>query len=181
MPLPLSSFSEPVRAILAGLDRHPFQLVRTTPAHGAEQGALDTASAGDLFPDARCPEEALSGLFLRLGDWERSHQLSQELVTAEGSYWHGIAHRLEPDYGNAGYWFRRVEKHAIFPPLQAAASAILAEHRVPWRLKERWDPLLFIRWCEEAVAGGNKEQLTAAAAIQNAEWELLFEWCGARI
>ena len=125
--------------------------------------------------------EALSGLFLRLDNWDKSHRLSQELDTAEGSYWHGIAHRLEPDYGNAGYWFRRVGQHAIFPQLHAAASSILAGQRIKWRLSERWDPFLFLRWCEEANEGGKREELAAALAIQNVEWELLFEWCGGRI
>jgi hypothetical protein len=179
MPLQLSSFSEPVRALLADLDGRPFPLIRSKSGRGA--GVINEAAAGDLFPDARYPNEALSGLFLRLDNWEKSHQLSQELDTAEGTYWHGIAHRLEPDYGNAGYWFRRVGQHAIFPQLHAAASSILTGQRIKWQLSERWDPFLFLRWCEEANEGGKQEELAAASAIQNVEWELLFEWCGGRI
>ena len=181
MPLQLSSFSEPVRALLADLHGRPFPLVRSKRGTGAVASVVDHASAGDLFPGARYPEEALSGLFLRLDNWEKSHQLSQELDTAEGSYWHGIAHRLEPDYGNAGYWFRRVGQHAIFPQLHAAASSILTGQRIKWRLSERWDPFLFLRWCEEVNEGGKQEELASALAIQNVEWELLFEWCGGRI
>ncbi len=178
MPLPMSQFSEPVRAILAGMDHRPFPLVRTS-ADEDSGSLLDGRSAVDLFPSARYPQEALSGLFLRLNNWEKSHQLSQELDTVEGSYWHGIAHRLEPDYSNAGYWFRRVGQHPIFPQLQVAASEVLAGHRTPWRLGESWDPFLFNRWCEEATRGGDAAKLTVAIAIQEAEWELLFEWCGA--
>lgn len=138
-------------------------------------------SAGDLFPSSRHPQEALSGLLLRLNCWEKSHQLSQELSTVEASYWHGIAHRLEPDYGNAGYWFRRVGQHPIFPQLQARAAEILADQHTRWRLKESWDPFLFIRWCEEASGSRDGSRQTAALAIQKAEWELLFEWCGAGV
>jgi hypothetical protein len=180
MPLQLSSFSEPVSAILAGLDRRPFALVQTKPADEEAWIALKGKPAGDLFPSARSAKEALSGLYLRLGYWEKSHEISQELNTVEGSYWHGIAHRLEPDYGNAGYWFRRVGQHPIFPQLQTAAVDVLSRQRTPWRLKEVWDPFLFIRWCEEATRG-DEGKLTAAIAIQNAEWELLFSWCGAGI
>jgi hypothetical protein len=181
MPLQLSSFSEPVRAILADLDRRPFPLVRTMSPHEAAATGLEGKPARDLFPSARHPEEALSGLLLRLNSWEESHKLSQDLSTAEGSYWHGIAHRLEPDYGNAGYWFRRVGQHPIFPQLHAAASTVLAAQSTRWRLKEHWDPFLFNQWCEEANRDRDEGKKTTAIAIQNGEWELLFEWCGANV
>ncbi len=181
MPLQFSSFSAPVRALLADLDLQPFPLVNSTPAGEGVPDRLERKSAGDLFPSARYPQEALSGLLLRLNCWDKSHELSQDLSTPEGSYWHGIAHRLEPDYGNAGYWFRRVGRHPIFLPLHARAHDILAEYGAPWRLKDSWDPFLFIRWCEEATEAGNPARQNAAVAIQKAEWELLFDWCGAGI
>jgi len=180
MPLQISQFSEPVRAILAGIHRQPFPLVQTKPDEDAS-GTLEGRSAADLFPSSRYPQEALSGLFLRLNHWEKSHQLSQELNTAEGSYWHGIAHRLEPDYGNAGYWFRRTGQHPIFPQLLAAAGDALGAQPTSWSLGQQWDPFLFNRWCEEAIRGRDEAKLAAATAIQQAEWELLFEWCGARV
>lgn len=181
MPLQLSSFSEPVGAILAGLNRRPFPLVQTTPGHSGTLDELAGKSAADLFPDSRSPEEALCGLLLRLNRWEASHELSQSLNTVEGSYWHGIAHRLEPDYGNASYWFRRVGRHPIFPQLHAAAAQILAEQNTGWSVPESWDPFLFIQWCEDANRKGDVSKVKAASAIQNAEWELLFEWCATPI
>src|SRR5947209_13498680 len=132
MQLQLACFPEPVRAILADLDHRPFPLVQTRSSDEGAGSALEGKSAGDLFPSARYPEEAMSGLLLRLNAWEKSHQISQELTTVEGSYWHGIAHRLEPDYGNAGYWFRRVGQHPIFPRLHAAASNVLAGQSTQW-------------------------------------------------
>lgn len=167
--------------MLAGLTNRPFPLIHTTIQGGAKPAGLEGKSAPDLFPGARYPQEALSGLLLRLNRWDESHELSQTLNTVEGSYWHGIAHRLEPDYGNASYWFRRVGRHPIFPSLQAAAGQILGERSTPWHLKQQWDPFLFIKWCEEASRAGDASQLKAATAIQNAEWELLFEWCAAPI
>jgi hypothetical protein len=179
MPLQLSSFTESVQALISELESRPFPLTQVPEFEVPCE--LERLPARDLFPLARRPEEALSGLFLRSNCWDKSHGLSQELTTVEGSYWHGIAHRLEPDYANAEYWFRRVGQHAIFPQLHRRAVEILADHRIPWRLKESWDPFLFINWCEEAVRGGNRDKEAAALAIQKAEWELLFEWCGARI
>lgn len=136
-------------------------------------------NAAALFPEARHSEAALAGLLLRAGCWAESHSVAQEIETPEGSYWHGIIHRIEPDSFNAGYWFRRVGKHAIFPALLRRAGEVL-EHDAPrhWQLKNTWDAFLFIEWCDEArEKRGQAEQ--AAIEIQMAEWELLFDWCRA--
>ena len=53
--------------------------------------------------------------------------MAQDLETQEGSYWHAIVHRQEPDAGNSGYWFRQVGKHPIFPALRARAAEIGVE------------------------------------------------------
>lgn len=181
MSLQLSSFAEPVRDILAGLVNRPFPLVHTPAKTDPRADGLDGKSVPDLFPGARYPQEALSGLLLRLNRWADSHELSQGLKTVEGSYWHGIAHRLEPDYRNASYWFRRVGRHPIFPALRTAAAGILGGRSTRWTLKQEWDPFLFVQWCEEANRGGDTSKLEAASAIQTAEWELLFKWCAAPI
>jgi hypothetical protein len=181
MSLQLSSFAEPVRDILAGLTDRPFPLVHTAGRRDGTADGLQGRSVADLFPRARYPQEAMSGLLLRVNRWADSHELSQNLNTSEGSYWHGIAHRLEPDYGNASYWFRRVGHHAIFPPLRTVAGQILGRQSTRWTLKKDWDPFLFVQWCEEANRGGDASKLEAATAIQNAEWELLFEWCAAPV
>lgn len=178
MALQLSSFSESVRSILASAVALPLPLVRNAPGQDCKSQQLSVTPAQQLFPSAQYPKEALSGLLLRLNCWEESHQLSQDLETVEGSYWHGIAHRMEPDYPNAGYWFRRVGKHPIFPRLHVAASDILASERLGWRLKEAWDPFLFNGWCEEASQAPGSSAERVATLIQNIEWELLFTWCG---
>ena len=113
--------------------------------------AIESEQAATLFPGARDAGAALSGLLLLLGGWEQSHELSQNNPSREGSYWHAIAHRIEPDPANAGYWFRRVGVHPIFAELHERAGAILSAHKPQgWRLKPAWDPLLFVAWCEEA-------------------------------
>lgn len=139
--------------------------------------AIRTQDTADLFPDARCGAAALAGLLLRVGCWEESHAVAQDIPSAEGSYWHGIVHRMEPDASNAGYWFRRTGRHAIFPELSRRAAKIL-ENSGPrhWRLKEAWDPFLFIDWCAEASEAGGEAE-AAAIAVQMAEWQLLFDWC----
>jgi len=140
--------------------------------------AIEREPAATLFPGARDADAALSGLLLLLGGWEQSHELSQDNSSPEGSYWHAIAHRMEPDSANSGYWFRRVGQHPIFPRLLEQASEILSTRPIKgWKLKSTWDPFLFINWCEEARLDSAGERKSEAMAIQRAEWHLLFDWC----
>lgn len=143
----------------------------------ADLCAIRSQDPAALFPEARDGQAALAGLLLRVGCWAESHAVAQDVPSAQGSYWHGIIHRMEPDPSNAAYWFKRVGRHAVFVDLFKQAQEILwsggPEH---WRLKNSWDPFLFIEWCEEARE--NRGQAEAAAReIQMAEWQLLFEWC----
>ena len=113
-------------------------------------------------------KSALSGLWLYFSALEESHRISQELDTAEGSFWHGIMHRREPDPENAAYWFRRVGRHPIFPALAAAAPQISGEV---------WDPFAFIDYCEEARRRPGSDMEAEAMRIQLAEWRLLMQYC----
>lgn len=130
-----------------------------------------------LFPRARHGQAALAGLLLRAGKWAESHAIARDLHSIEGSYWHGIIHRMEPDDFNADYWFQRVGRHAIFPELSRRTAEILANGApMHWRLENGWDPFLFVEWCKEARANGGLAE-SAAIEIQMAEWQLLFNWC----
>jgi hypothetical protein len=118
----------------------------------------------------------LSALWLYHGFLDESHTLSQEIQTAEGSYWHGIMHRREPDYKNAAYWFRRVGRHGIFDPLDNAAQELETQIRSGTTIPVPWDPFWFIDFCEGSSGKkGPDEEL--ARRIQKCEWELLFEYC----
>lgn len=56
---------------------------------------------------------AAAGLFLLARDWDRSHTISQDLHDSNGSYWHGILHRIEGDYWNSKYWLRQIGNHTV--------------------------------------------------------------------
>jgi hypothetical protein len=175
MALDLQQLSEAVRAVI--VSGQPFPLTRDRECnHGAVAG-LDESHAPMLFPGARAPEAAVSGLLLLAGCWDASHKVSQDIGTQEGSYWHAIAHRIEPDSANAGWWFGQVGDHPIYPQLHRRAGEVLKRHNVPWKLKAKWDPLLFIEWCDQARRAPSSEIEQTALEIQRAEWELLFEWC----
>jgi hypothetical protein len=139
---------------------------------------LSGANAQKWFPGALSPDGALSGLWLYFSCFDESHRISQDLETAEGSFWHGIAHRREPDASNAAYWFRRVGWHPIFPALRDAAGRILADAQSPeFRTASAWDPFAFIDFCESARRRPGSEQEKIAMDIQLVEWQLLFDYC----
>lgn len=174
----MSSPSPEVARLLAGSPKNlPLTRAALQPHPDARTVRMQEPTV--LFPGARNSTAALAGLLLRAGCWGESHEIAQDIPSADGSYWHGIIHRMEPDPSNAAYWFRRAGSHAIFPDLHRRATEILEPHGVKhWRLKAEWDPFLFIDWCGEASAkGGDAESV--AVAIQMAEWELLFDWCAA--
>jgi hypothetical protein len=134
---------------------------------------LKTKTARGLFPQSRAPEAALSGLWLYFSCFEESHNISQDIASPEGSFWHGILHRQEPDPGNAAYWFRRVGKHPTFPALRGWVE----EAGIKMTLKDEWDPFAFIDFCEEARSRPGSDQEKTAREIQRTEWQLLFDYC----
>lgn len=132
----------------------------------------------DLSSSPSFPDAARAGFLIRAGDWDAAHNLAQSIPTAEGSFWHGILHRLEGDPGNASYWFRKTGRHPIFPALRTQAEALFAAAPdVPWRLPSEWDPFQFIEWCEEARRHPASPRERLAVQLQAAEWRRLFFWC----
>lgn len=123
----------------------------------------------------------LAGLWLYHDFLDESHALSQELQTVEGSYWHGILHRREPDYGNAKYWFRRVGRHAIDEPLAAAARGLAAQSSLDGASRflaeqSAWDHFRFVDLCEAAAAGRSAAE-ELCRQVQLCQWFLLFDHC----
>ncbi|MBI4889226.1 MAG: hypothetical protein HY821_01295 [Acidobacteria bacterium] len=154
----------------------PLVCRRSVPAEIAVK--LRSAVAERLFPQAHSPAGALAGLWLAWSGYEEAHGIAQELHTAEGSYWHGIVHRQEPDDWNSGYWFRRVGRHPIFPALAQGAADLAGSYPRAAALPARdWDPEQLIRYCAQArnAPGGETERY--AVAVQQLEWKLLFAWC----
>src|SRR2546423_1125255 len=124
-------------------------------------------NAAGLFRQARAPEAAMSGLYLYFGCVDEAHNIAQDVSSADGSYWHGIVHRQEPDPDNAAYWFRRVGQHPVFPAVREAAKKFAFD----------WDPFGFIDFCEQARRQPESDSERLAMAVQLAEWQILFDWC----
>jgi hypothetical protein len=135
------------------------------------RAALRNHTGKSLFPASRAADAALAGLYLYFSCRDEAHELAQSVETAEGSFWHAIVHRQEPDASNSSYWFRRVGKHPIFPALRAQAAAFRVD------FGPAWDPFAFIAFCEKARGTPGSADERRALEVQRIEWQLLFDYC----
>jgi hypothetical protein len=44
------------------------------------------------------------------GEWDKAHDVAQEVNTPDGSWIHAYLHRKEGDRSNAQYWYHRANK-----------------------------------------------------------------------
>jgi len=132
-------------------------------------GECSSVEARRLIRVSALPAIVRAGLFFYFSCWNEAHQTAQNIETPEGSYWHAMVHRQEPDAQNAGYWFRRVGQHSIFPALRKFAAGQGLNFGLTW------DPIAFVGYCGDAKPGSGEER--KAMEVQRAEWQLLFDWC----
>jgi hypothetical protein len=131
--------------------------------------------------DRSMADACLAGLWLYHDFLDESHTISQSIDTTTGSYGHGIMHRREPDFSNAGYWFRRVGNHPIFEPLAEAACRLTSEAKGVDRARvlatcSPWNPFTFIDLCESVYATPGPDH-DLCRQISLVEWQLLFDHC----
>ena len=140
------------------------------PENAAKNESLEKLSSlrpDDLFngsiADASMAECCLSGLWLLHHFLDQSHSISQNIHTPEGSYWHGIMHRMEGDFGNSKYWFRQVGSHPVFETLNEQTPG-------------DWNYSDFVDACQANASSSSPDTEVHKTAV--AEWVALFEHCG---
>jgi hypothetical protein len=168
---------------LGDADAAGLPLVQAAPRRPRLERALSEPAWAEVFPHAaqRSRLAMAAGLLQVFDFWDASHEAAQQaddLGERDASaYWHGIAHRREPDPGNAAYWFRRVGRHPVFAPLAQAARPLLEQHgdpALPSRLLAGgWNPLAMIDLCAQTPPGSPREDL--ARRLQRLEMWLLLE------
>ena len=161
MPFDPRAYGPAIAAILA-LGEDGERLMPLAQSHCSSEEARARIALAQL------PGTLRAGLYLYFGCWADAHEVAQAVNTREGSYWHAIAHRQEPDAGNAGYWFGQVGRHPIFGELEKlAADAKLAP----------WNPRAFVEMCEQARCQPGSALERRAMELQRTEWQLLFDYC----
>ncbi len=171
-------------AALGGDDSLGPPLIQQSPPRPRLKTALLEPAIARLLPGASHPARlALAAGLLQIHDfWDPSHEAAQAAddlgERGFSAYWHGIAHRREPDAGNAAYWFRRVSRHAVFVPLGIAARPILEEQGADrWATRllvgDAWNCQAMIDLCTGARPGSDQE--TLARRLQRLEMQLLLD------
>ena len=159
-------------------------LVQEKPRRAKLAKALSEPALATMFPSASHPKRlALAAGLLQVHDfWEASHDAAQQADDRgernTSAYWHGIAHRREPDASNAAYWFRRVGRHPVFVPLAEAARPLFAETGLAALEPDLisgggWNANAMTSLCTTARAGTQEEQL--ARRLQRLEMWLVLE------
>jgi len=156
-----ADYGPEVQAILA-LDGDGHRPMPLAMEKGAPEQAIERLRV------SCAPKLLLTGLYVYFSCFDEAHAIAQDIATPEGSYWHAIVHRQEPDAENAAYWFRRLGAHPVFPSLARAA-----------RQPGPWDPFAFIEMCAQARRQPGSPLEARALAFQLAEWQLLFDYCAA--
>jgi hypothetical protein len=167
---------------LEGKDGLGPSLVQQPATRPRLANALSEPALARLLTSSTRPARlALAAGLLQIYDfWDRSHQAAQEAddlgEPAFSAYWHGIAHRREPDPGNAAYWFRRVGRHPLFEALTREAARVLEAHdaeNLGGKILAHgsWNPMAMIDFCTGAPPGSQQEIL--ARRLQRLEMQLL--------
>jgi hypothetical protein len=119
-------------------------------------------------------------MWLRCGRLEPAHTIVQDAERGVAAYAHGMLHRMEGDFWNANYWFRRVRD----PMLEIHIQKAFRDHSdptKPWKhffQNGGFDPVRFTEACERWHGDrGTKKNATEAElqGIASIEWEAVWE------
>jgi hypothetical protein len=76
---------------------------------------------------ARWKGPLLALWFAGRGEWERAHEVAQEIEDRDGAWVHAHLHRQEGDAANASYWYRRAGRPVATAAIQAEWEAMVRE------------------------------------------------------
>ncbi|WP_422926368.1 hypothetical protein [Singulisphaera sp. PoT] len=169
---------------LGDADSEGPPLVTGAAKHAALKPFLIESAWAKILPNVPRPHRlALSAGLLQVFDhWESSHEAAQQADDLGerpfSAYWHAIAHRREPDAGNASYWFRRVGRHPVQRELAEEAAALIEGSSQPVSARKLiagndWNSSAMIEFCGDGRP--RPEVAKLARRIQRLEMKLLLE------
>jgi hypothetical protein len=185
-PLATDPLSNKARAVLRMNAAQAYaNLVPRVAGDGEAGDLLHTLSPADLLTSPPADGDAAAGLLAGLWLWhdylDESHNVSQQVETADGSYWHAIMHRREGDFGNAKYWYARCRNHPIGDAIVMNARVVLASapaDKTSLRLTyDGWNPAAFVDFVQSVHESPSDPRYGVAVALQQLEWRLLFDHC----
>lgn len=109
------------------IEAAPLPGLGKSPQCETTRAAIDKLLEENSVALSALPPAAVAGLWLLAGELDRSHDISQNLDSPTGSYWHGIMHRREGDFSNAKYWMRRAAGHSAIEELASHIARAAGE------------------------------------------------------
>jgi hypothetical protein len=189
-PFDPQAYGPAFAALLAGDRRRPLDA--GTPDRASRE-ALEATSIESAFAHANVVDEemaqcCLAGVWLLHDELDESHQISQDVDTPTGSFWHGVMHRREGDFSNSKYWFARIGRHEALPLIGASIRQAVAGVSDPREAQDTlltriapaggYNPSAMSDACQAALRpGADAGGRDFCERAQQAEWETLFDYC----
>lgn len=105
--------------------------------------------------------------------WE-GHDIVQDYPELEASWWHAYMHRMEGDYGNSAYWYRRVGTPAAYSDFFELVQALQLDEKVSViQDSSSWDPFEF----NGLINNYRKTSEESLKEVHNLEFKYLFDIC----
>ena len=171
--------AERAAAHLAGFLARAEPVRPSVAVHIRRLGTAIDANARDIDA-AGTPGRRYASVVRALHDFlDESHTISQDLPSREGSFWHAVMHRREPDAWNSKYWWRKVGPHPVLDRLVAQAPGAGYEFTLPEEFVDFFATYYGPTLKALEAAGDAREALRSDLIELAREWNRLDDGAGA--
>ena len=106
------------------IDESPISLVAKGggPLSEAEIKSFYESEISSYVQNQKYGQLCYAGLLMAQDYIWEAHEIVQGYPEVEASWWHAFMHRMEGDYGNSAYWYRRVGEPGNYASLLTAVQ-----------------------------------------------------------